>query len=497
MNEILIEKVNQVYVRVRCHLDQELELKSFLSCHVPNYMYHPKFRAKIWDGKVSFFNMQNKLLPVGLLPDFHRFCKQFGYKYRFDFDTSELCNDVTIEQVESFANGLMENTRYDPYDYQIEAVTNSIRNKRGVILSPTGSGKSLTIYMTIRLLLAQDPDRKIILIVPTTSLVEQMYSDFQDYGWLNIDYKVTKLYSGLKPDFRKSVLITTWQSIHRKQKIFFQKYGVLMVDETHQAKALSIQSISKKCTEAEYRFGYTGTLPTNRSDLFNIHGYLGPVIFKQISKELIDRGILSKIKIVNVLLKFPESVIQKNRNRPYNEEEDTIINHVGRNKIFDLIFNNIPDGQNSLVLCRKIEHLKMIQEHLEHVLPDKYMIVNIYGKTKPEEREAIRHLMEKESNMILVGTYATMSTGVNIRKMHNVFFASSYKSKIKVLQAIGRGLRTHSSKEKVIIWDFVDDLTWKKRTGNIGHNHTYKHYLERLKYYEEQGFTFYNRKFQI
>ena len=252
--------------------------------------------------------------------------------------------------------------------------------------------------------------------------------------------------------------------------------------------------ILEKCINAEYRIGYTGTLPEGRSNLYNIFGFLGPKVYDIGSKILMDKGILSKMDIINVKMKYPEDVVKKNKKLDYFEEESFIIKYKKRNKVIKKIIDNIPDGQNTLLLVKRIEHLDLILEYLEDNLDDKFIIENISGKTKPEEREAIRNLMEKEKNVILVATFGTLSTGVSINNLHNVMFASSYKSKIKVLQSIGRGLRTHISKDKVIIWDLVDDMSYKKRTGKMGYNYTYLHWQERLKHYKKEGFEYKNMK---
>jgi hypothetical protein len=228
---IVLEKVNEVYLRIHCDISTAIELKEYLSVYANNFKFNPRFKARIWNGKISFFDMRTRLLPFGLLPKFIKFCSIYKYEYKFDFLKSDLYNTISREIIEDFSNGLVSDYGITPYDYQIETVKASIENKRGIILSPTGSGKSLSIYLTTRLLLTQNQDRKILLVVPTVSLVEQMYNDFSSYGWEDLEEYVEKLYSGLDPDFEKNVLITTWQSIVNKHQNFFLKYEALLVDE--------------------------------------------------------------------------------------------------------------------------------------------------------------------------------------------------------------------------------------------------------------------------
>jgi len=271
----------------------------------------------------------------------------------------------------------------------------------------------------------------------------------------------------------------------------------LCVSNCHGTKALSLQKILKKCTKSEFRLGFTGTLPTEPSDIYNIFGYLGPKIFSMKSKELIDMGVLSPIKICNLILKYPKDMVDYLKNRDYQTEIETTLGYEPRNKALDFIFEKIPDKQNTLLLVNRIEkHLDDVVPYLKKKFPNK-KVYTIHGKVDTLERERIRKLMEVEDNMIVVCTYQTMGQGVNIKKIHNVIFFASYKSKIKILQSLGRGLRKHKTKKEVILWDVVDDLTWEKRTGNIGMNHTYKHYLQRLEYYKDQKFKYINKNLEI
>ena len=494
---IKIKKVNEVYFQLEFDdFGTALELKEYFSFYAANYKFHPKFKAKIWNGKITMYDRANSLLPIGLLTKLLKFCKRFGYKHEFVFDTSELINDVSLETVKEHCYEVTKELKFDPYDYQVEAVHRAINNKRGIVLSPTGSGKSLIIYCLIRWILKEQT--QIILVVPNISLVEQMYSDMKyDYKWEEIEHYVSKLHSETKPDFSLPVLITTWQSVQRKTHDFFEPYGALLVDEAHGEKSSVMQGISKKCTNCSYRIGLTGTLPTEDSDVFNIYGYLGGVIFKRMSKDLIDMGVLSNIQIMNLFLRYPADVVKKNKYRSYVEEVETIYNYHNRNTAFDFVFDHIKKGQNSLVLCHKIDHLKNIAKYLEDTLDDDYQICVIYGSVNAKDREEIRKMMDTEENIVLIGTYATCSTGLNIKRIHNVIFASSYKSKIKILQSIGRGLRLHESKDKMILWDLIDSLCWETRNGTTGKNHVYKHFEERSKFYEEQGFKTYKKILNI
>ncbi|MFW6312142.1 MAG: helicase-related protein, partial [Nanoarchaeota archaeon] len=285
---------------------------------------------------------------------------------------------------------------------------------------------------------------------------------------------------------------------------FFDKFQSVIVDETHGAKSSSIKSCLQKCTNAEYRIGLTGTMPESKADKFTIYGFLGPKLYGIESSELIKRNILSKITIANILLEYSEedkfkywhSDDGKISKISYKEELELIYKNKDRNNVFKYIINNIDKKENILILCHKIDHLKDVESYLKENFKG-YNIHTIYGKTEADEREAIRKTTNLTESNIIIGTYSTMSTGINIKRLHHVIFASSYKSKIKILQSIGRGLRKHDSKDKLILWDIVDDLTWTSNRGKKYKNFVYIHWRQRLQYYESQSFKFLNKKFNF
>lgn len=488
---IEVYQKDEVYFKLNIDYSIASELRDHLSCLIENHFFHPKVRAGIWDGRISFFSPVACLLPIGLFKYFFEFCKKNDYKYITKFDKNILFEKIELSEIYHYSNEILMGTEWKIRDYQANAVHNIIQRKRGIVLSSTGSGKSLMIYHALRYILNKQPDKKILLIVPSIGLVTQIYNDFVDYGWDEIEDNVCTLYTGQELDLEKRVLISTYQSLAKKPSSFFVDFGALFVDETHTAKSFSILNISKKCINAAYRIGFTGTLQKNLQDRYNIFGSLGTIIFKQGTNDLIKRGLLSDIEINNILLQYPKEIIRINKRRPYHEEVSTVEEYTNRNKVFDYVFKNIKNGENSLVLCRHISHLENIENYLVDKLPDKYSIYKIHGNINAKERENIRQLMDIEKNIILIGTYATMSTGINIKNLHNIVFASSYKSKIKILQSIGRGLRTCKNKTKMILWDIVDDLRWDKNVKrNKGDNHLFKHFRERIMYYKEQKFKY-------
>jgi superfamily II DNA or RNA helicase len=502
-NVICLKKLNEIYFHVTCTVGQSLELKSYFQCYIKDHKFHPKVKKKIWNGKISFYKYREQHLPIGLLVPFTAFCKKFKYKYEIEEDHNPLVNSkanppAIVEGCKQLFEGVKTNDGKDlfPYNYQMKAVYAAIKKKRGILMAATGSGKSLMTYILTRIFL--NMNKKILIVVPTTTLVEQLYTDYLSYGWFDLYRDVTKLYSEVEPDFTKSVLITTWQSVYKKPGAFFHQYGAVVFDECHYNRSDSLKRIAANCVNADYRIGTTGTLPDERVDQFNIYGYLGTVIFEQYSKELIDRGILAQIEIKNLILKYSAKAVSDCKNVSYHDEVSYANNYPQRKQIYEHIFNQyVKEGQNSLVLVNKISVLLDLEKTFKKKLDSKYKIYVVYGEVETEIREHIRLMTENSENVIILSTFQCFSTGINIKRLHNVIFGSSYKSKIKVLQSIGRGLRTHESKDKMMLFDIVDDLRWLSRNGVVHHNHLFNHFLERINHYDKQKFKYHNVKIKI
>lgn len=229
MEKLIIEKINEVYVRVLCEQGARMEISEYFSFYIPNRWFNPKVKRKMWDGKVRFFDSRGSILPIGLLPKLHTFAQEFKYDIEYNFDTSKFTKQMTEENYEKFISTIFEGTKFYPYEHQSDIIYTALTKKRGVISSPTASGKSLSIYSIVRYLVASN--RKTILIVPSTMLVDQMYADFKDYGWQDLDDNVTLMYSGKVPDYSKNVLITTWQSMIKKDPYILKQYKAIIADE--------------------------------------------------------------------------------------------------------------------------------------------------------------------------------------------------------------------------------------------------------------------------
>jgi superfamily II DNA or RNA helicase len=485
--QITIEKINEVHLRVYSDPSIEQELSEFFTYEFPGARFTPQYKARLWDGKVRMYDMYRKSLYVGLL----RYVQEFAERNKYEI---EYINDVvtttqiTTEQVMEFAEWLQPMGHGNPIeirDYQVDAVTQAIQTERTLLLSPTASGKSFIIYTIMRHHL--EHDRKCIIIVPTTSLVEQLFTDFEDYssanGW-KPSYHCQKLYSGFTKDFSKDVLITTWQSVYLQNKSWFQNFDVIFGDEAHQFKAKSLTTIMDKLEHVRYRIGTTGTLDNKKIHRLVLEGIFGPVHRVTTTKELMDTNRLATLNITCILLKYDEPTRASRSKNLYQDEMFFIVSYEKRNNFIRKLALNC-EG-NTLVLFQYVEkHGKVLYELIKDHAVDGRKIFFVYGGTATVDREEIRHITENESNAIIIASYGTFSTGINIPSLENVIFASPTKSKIRNLQSIGRGLRLKNGKTECNLYDIADDLHWKSWK-----NHTLNHFAERVKTYAEEKFTY-------
>ena len=477
-----IEKLDEVYVRVFSDASVEQELVDFFTYEYPGARFTPQFRARLWDGKVRLYDAIRKTLYLGLVPYVEQFAVSNGYAIEY-VNTVSVVNDIKTTDLEGFVTALELPEKIEIRDYQIEAMTTAISKERTLLLSPTASGKSFIIYSIMRWHL--NAGRKCIIIVPTTSLVEQLYTDFEDYSTVNgwpVKEHVQKLYSGFTKDITKDVLITTWQSVYLQPKSWFSQFNVIFGDEAHQFKAKSLTTVMEKMDKIRYRVGTTGTLDNKKIHKLVLEGMFGPVHRVTTTKKLMDSGKLAELNIMCVLLKYNEEIRKERKNKTYQEEMDWLVSCEPRNKfIRNLAINS---KGNTLVLFQYVEkHGKVLYDLIKNKVHDKRKIFFVYGGTETSDREAIRHITEGESDAIIIASFGTFSTGINIPSLENVIFASPSKSKIRNLQSIGRGLRLKDGKTTCNLFDLADDLHWKSWK-----NHTLNHAAERYKTYAEEEF---------
>ena len=487
MGKITATKINESYFYIDVDDGDILfELDAYFAIFRDGYQFIPSYKNHTWDGKDHYFKTTTHYFPVGLADNLKRFALHRHHTLEFvNYNKEE--EWITLDRFRDNCKQILAGSKYKVRDYQEEACMAALNGKRGILECCTSSGKSLMIYLILRNLMMEKGYKKMMLIVPSIMLVTQMYKDFIDYGWTDIDKWAEMQDKDHEPTFNKSILVTTWQSLPKKDPSFFSKYEAVIVDECHGARGIRLNDYIKYCLNAKFKIGTTGTLPTALSDQYDILSVLGRVLYKITSKELINRGFLTKIVIANFFLQYPIDFKMANQERTFPEEVRMVEEYEPRKRILDHIFKAMPPNHNILVLCNHVEHVEDTVEYIKKIAPNR-RVTKITGSVKAAEREFIRVAAEETDGLVIVATFGTMSTGVNIKKIHEIILWSNSKSKIKVLQSLGRGLRKHPEKAKIIIFDIVDDMRYKSKRGKVHSNFLYDHWFERSKYYIEQEF---------
>ena len=475
---VIISKANEVFLRINAEPHIQYELRDHFTFEVPNAKFMPQYRGRNWNGEIHLFDLRSKRIYVGLLDKLVQFCENHGYTYKFldneyygsPFEVNE---DISYEGVKDYMASICN---HSPRKYQIQGVYDALKHNRKLLISPTASGKSLMIYSLVRYYVAKE--RKILLVVPTTSLVEQMYKDFFDYGW-NADSYCHRIYAGKEKEHDLPVTITTWQSVYKLPRSFFVDYDVVIGDEAHLFKSKSLISIMSKLECAKHRFGFTGTLDGTQTHKWVLEGLFGPSYKVTKTDELIKQGHLSQLDIQCLVLKHPPQKFEV-----YNDEIEYLITHEQRNKFIKNLALDLKG--NSLILYSRVEaHGAVLYDLINKNKKDNQKVFFVHGGVDAESREQIREITENEKNAIIVASYGTFSTGINIRNLHNIIFASPSKSRIRNLQSIGRVLRKGTNKVKATLYDIADDATYKSRR-----NYTLNHLIERLKIYNYEKFNY-------
>lgn len=482
-----IKKIDHSQIRIDCNDGIAFELGEHFSFYVENYKFMPAYKSGMWDGKIKLFDSRTRLLPAGLVSHLEVFAKKRNYTTEYiesgQYGLPIQKNDATAAKIMDFTKSLnltLDDKPIEIRDYQFNAIVHGIKNKNAVMVSPTGSGKSLIQYVIIRYLV-DVLEMNVLLIVPTTSLVEQMYGDFRDYGY-DVDAHCHKIYSGKDKNTNKQIVITTWQSIYKLQKPWFSRFGAIMGDESHLFKAKSLSTIMNKLTEAEYRIGVSGTLDGSQVNELVLQGHFGPIFRVTKTKTLQENKVLSNINISVLRLVYPEEVRKLLVKTEYQKEVDYIVTYSDRNKFTKNLAKSL--NGNTLILFQFVEkHGKPLYDIIKNSVPDDRKVFFVYGGIDTEDREMIRKIVETQKNAIIVASYGVFSTGINIRNIHNIILSSPSKSQIRVLQSIGRGLRISDNKEPLNLYDIVDDLSYKKYF-----NFALRHSVERCKIYNREEF---------
>lgn len=501
METIKIKKINEVYNKIDCEPSIAYELNDYFTFDVPGAKFMPAYRNKLWDGKIRLFNVLTTTLYAGLNRYVEEFCKTRKYEIEYDSDFSS--EEFSVIEAKKFISSLSIPEKYQVRDYQLDAFVHAVRERRALLLSPTASGKSFIIYILMRYYNA-----KTLIIVPTTTLVHQLASDFKEYGYREhsdngrsdvrssrIKQQPTnaasgewtsgihKIYAGQEKGSQAQVTITTWQSIYKQPKGWFDQFELVIGDEAHNFKAKSLTSILTKLENCKYRFGFTGTLDGTQTHKLVLEGLFGPVRKVISTAELIEQKHLADFKIKAIVLTYPDEIRQMiARSADYQAEMDYIVKLQARNNFIKNLALSL-EG-NTLLLFQFVEkHGKALHEMISKESNNKVFFV--HGGVEGEERESIRKIVNQGTGSIIIASYGTFSTGINIPNINNVIFASPSKSRIRNLQSIGRGLRKSETKTEATLIDIADDLSWKQKK-----NFTLLHFMERIKIYNEEKFEY-------
>ena len=473
MSSVRVSKVNEVFMQVHCDDGLARDLYDFFSFTVPNAKFMPSVKNRYWDGKVRLFSLKTNKIYIGLLPYVDTFCRERGYDFEGIEDVigKKNTDHLGVQTLEPWLHDLK--LPFEPRDYQIDAFNTAIKYGRQLLLSPTASGKSLIIYLLTRYY-----NKKTVVIVPTTSLVEQMAKDFIDYGY---DKDICKIYSG-QPVFDADITITTWQSFSKAPKDVMQSFDVVVGDEAHLFKATTLKGILEKMKDTAIRIGTTGTLDGSEVHRLQLEGLFGPVKKVVSSKELMDKGTIANIDIDCIILKH-----EKCHTMSYQEEMDYLVSNEKRNHFIVNLVKSLKG--NTLVLFQYVEKHGTV---LFDMMSNTDMGGNlhyVYGGTDTEDRESVREIVEQNKEDTILASYGTFSTGVNIKKIDNIVFASPSKSRIRNLQSIGRGLRKTDGKDSMRLFDIADDLQCE--------NYTLNHLKERINIYNEENFPYNIKQFDL
>ena len=478
MSHLVISKKNEVYLHVVAEPHVYYELADQFTFDVPGAKFSPAYKKRFWDGKIRLFNIQKQEIYVGLLDKIIQFCEDHRYTYEFveskyyglPFEVNEM---ISKEGIKDYITGIC---KYKPRDYQIEGVYDALRHNRKLLISPTASGKSLMIYSIVRYFV--EKGKNTLIVVPTTSLVEQMYKDFADYGW-DVGSFCHKIYAGKERETDSQVIITTWQSIYKLPRKYFERFSVVVGDEAHQFKSKSLISIMTKLDNAKYRYGFTGTLDGTQTHKWVLEGLFGPSYKIIKTDELMKKGHVATLDINVLLLKHPPNKFEN-----FEEEVQYIITHNRRNNFIKNLALDLKG--NTLILFARVEgHGLPLYELINKNKSPNQKVFFVHGGVDAQEREQVREITEREENAIIIASYGTFSTGINIKRLYNVIFASPSKSRIRNLQSIGRVLRKGNKKTSATLYDIADDISYKSRR-----NYTLNHLIERIKVYNEENFNY-------
>lgn len=287
--------------------------------------------------------------------------------------------------------------------------------------------------------------------------------------------------------------------VFSKEFKMFDKFSVVNIDETHKSRGASISNMLDACVNWKFKLGLSGTAKVSEeySDFYKIQEKVGPLVMTLSAKYLVDEGYSPDVIIKMVKLIYRKDDEAANKYLEMRKNADKIKRMFKNNKdygmqmlsiekgiIFDSIdrLNFISDlvkkfDNNSLILFSDVknEYGKRICNKIREWNKNTFYID---GGVETEDREMYKDAMERKEGVIIVASFGTFSTGIDLKNVHHILFVETTKAEITIRQSIGRGMRMLADKNKVIIWDLIDDLD----------GYSVKHSQIREKIYIEQDF---------
>lgn len=475
-----------------------------------------------WEGKngfrdsyVSFYDAKTQTVPIGLIARLCEILKgeypdaKFGLSPRIRAmftPTVKITDDDIMEYAKTLdIHNRTTGKRFLPYEHQLRLMNYALNHRRGCLMACTSAGKSLAIFTMARYL-NEIEHRKVLVIVPSKALVEQLYLNFRDdYGWDGTDDNCTLIYGeskdkvgakqkkalatlGMGEDaLLKPITISTWQSLQHKEPSFFKPFQAVIVDEAHGMRGEVLRNIVDSCENAEnFKIGVSGTLPDDGLEAGYIESCLGKKYVIVRLKELINKGILTPVKVVSLVVPYPMDKRPFICNAKFDEEYSMIAGNRSRYDIMDLLISSgkINLNENTVILYKNKTPLKLLADYLKEKYPQfTYHIIE--GDVKVKDRSNICSTLESTNGNILIGTYGCLQQGVNVKNLHTLVFGEPGKSIYMIMQSIGRIVRANAGKTQAVCYDIVDDASYDTKFGNHKENYMLKHFYLRSSYYAE------------
>jgi len=482
MADVNVYHIDETYVRIEADGPILLELRQHFEFFAKNYFFHPKYKAGIWNGKVSQFNMREKKLLKGLLPDLVTWCEYNSYSYALSDRVQEGFSEynITAEKVLEFYQKIKG--PFVPHEAQVNTLVHAVNNGRCIILAPTSNGKSYSIHGIAAFHALQK--QRVLVIIDRSQLVEQLRKNLaEEYEGGKI-LKYNTVYD--KIDTNKidaDIYFTTWQSCYQNDEKWFKQFDVILGDEVHKFKAASLKTILEKCSHIRYRYGFTATLDNDSlTDRLTLKGLFGTPHRVATIKESIEQGISARPTVYAIVLEYSDELRRKLANGKYKSPKDKFSKEIElienfdlRNKFIASLRRNIKG--NTLIAFKNDNHGRKILE----AIGGEAFFINY--TVDLDDRIDYSEQIDKMDDATAVVSIGTFSTGINIKRVNNIVIACQLQSKITVPQLIGRGMRVTEDKKTFDVYDIGDNLSWNGKD-----NYSYKHFKERLQMYAAEGF---------